>query len=62
MPKHKELAREICESIKTMAANENAISNFEGYLSHHLPVWFEKYANTPGGLASELHTFAHMYD
>ena len=62
MPKYEETAAVICEAIRAMAANEDAISNFECYLSYHLPAWFERFANTPDGLASELHEFAHMYD
>ena len=62
MPKYEKEAHKICEAIKAMAENEDAISNFEGYLSYHLPNWFSRFVTTPEGLADELHTFAHMYD
>lgn len=57
-----EQAHALCEAIKKMASNENAIDNFESYLTQHFDVWMQKWANTPYGLVDEVKNFAEMYD
>jgi hypothetical protein len=57
-----DLAHELCKAIKKLGENENALSNFESYLSYHFKEWIEKFACTPEGLAAEFMTFANMYD
>ena len=55
-------AKTVVEAIKALAKNEAALDNFEYYLSRHFAAWLEKFANTPGGMASELNSFAHIND
>lgn len=57
---HAATAAEFIKAIKTIAAKEENINNLECYLTHHFPVWLEKYANTPEGLVYELKAFAEM--
>lgn len=53
-------AKEFIKAIKTIAAKEENLNNFESYLSRHFPAWLEKYANTPEGLVYEFRSFAEM--
>lgn len=55
-------ARIVAEAIRTLAKDEEALDNFEYYLSRHFAAWLEKFANTPCGMASELNSFAHIND
>lgn len=57
-----EQAQALCKALKVMASNENAIDNFESYLTQHFDVWMQKWANTPDGLVDEIKNFAEMYD
>lgn len=57
-----EQAARLGAALKKLVANEEAIDNFETYIEWHLPAWYEKYANTPEGLISELEQFAGMFD
>ena len=52
----------VAEAIRTLAKDEAALDNFEYYLSLHFAEWLVKFANTPGGMASELNDFAHIND
>lgn len=54
------LAIEFIKAIKTIAQKENNLNNLECYLSHHFPVWLEKFANTPEKITAELKAFAEM--
>ena len=56
-----EQAREFCKAIKSLAKNEEALSNFESYLSVHFDTWLEKWASTPEDITRELNDFANIY-
>lgn len=62
MPMYEQIAEEFCKAIRKLASSENAINNFESYLSYHFPAWMEKYASYPEGLTSEFKAFSEMYD
>ena len=51
----------LCNAIRTFAGDDEALSNFESYLSRHFDVWMKKYASYPEGLASEFQIFANLY-
>ena len=57
-----ELAENFAAAIKKLAADQNALDNFESYLSYHFDEWMERYAFSPAGLVSEMVSFANMYD
>lgn len=54
------IAAEFIKAIKTIAAKEKNLDNLELYLTYHFPEWLNKFANTPGGIVSELKNFAEM--
>lgn len=54
------LAKQFCDSIKTLAEKTDNLFNFECYLSHHFSDWMGKYASTPEDLVSEMKSFAEM--
>lgn len=60
MYNNQKLAAAFCAAIKKFGESPDLLDTFEGYLSCHFAVWFEKYANTPDGLVSELCHFAEM--
>ena len=62
MAEYDELAEKFCEAIRYMGQHEDALWNFECYLSHHFPAWMKEFANTPERLIWELNLFAHMFD
>ena len=62
MRRYDEQAKRFCEAIKIITNNDDAINNFERYLSYHFSPWLHKYACTVDGLVDELERFAHMYD
>ena len=62
MKNYKNEAHIVAEAIKALAKDEAALDNFEYYLSLHFAEWLVKFANTPGGMASELNDFAHIND
>ena len=53
-----EAAKYTVEAIARLAANPEALANFEAYLTHHYAEWLQRYASTPNGLAYELNEFA----
>ena len=55
-------ARIVAEAIRTLAKDEAALNDFEYYLSLHFAKWLVMFASTPGGMASELNSFAHIND
>lgn len=55
-------AAEVVAAIKHFAEHDDALNNFENYLSMHFDAWLERYAATPDGLAGELRDFARMFD
>jgi hypothetical protein len=54
------MADEFIKAIKTIVKKQKNLENLETYLTYHFPEWLEKYANTPGGIVSELKAFAEM--
>ena len=58
--KYENEAKRFTEAIRALAKNDDAIENLEYYLSMHFDIWLQKFANTPGGMASELNDFAHI--
>lgn len=58
--KYEILAKQFCDSIKTLAEKPDNLFNFECYLSHHFSVWMKKYASTPEDLTAEIKSFANM--
>ena len=58
--KFEQEAKQFCEAIKAIAEKPENLDNLECYLSHHFPVWIEKYANTPETITAELKAFAEM--
>lgn len=60
MPKYEHIAAQFCEHIRTIAAKEDNLNNFESYLSYHFAEWLNQYASTPADITSELHEFANM--
>lgn len=54
------LAKQFCDSIKTLAEKPDNLFNLECYLSHHFSSWVGKYASTPEDLAFEMKSFAEM--
>lgn len=58
--KWKEEADRTTAAIQKLAENEEALENFNNYLSIHYGQWIEKYASDPGGLTDELERFADM--
>lgn len=53
-------AASVYMSIKRLAGNEDALSNFENYLAHHFAEWLEKFAHTPEDFAAELHQLSSI--
>ncbi len=60
MENNKECAKIFCDAIRGISRKPENIDNFESYLGNHFDVWLRGYANTPGGLASEMKMFAEM--
>lgn len=54
------LAKQFCDAIKTLSEKSDNLLNLQYYLSHHFPVWVEKFASTPEDLTSEMKSFAEM--
>ena len=58
-----EQADRLCNAIRHMANDDNALENFNSYLSYHFDVWLNEYANNNvDNFVSEIENFAHMYD
>lgn len=60
MEKYEQEAATICAAIKELAEHEEALENFESYLSAHFDAWMKKYANTPAGIADEFYQFSKI--
>ena len=60
MENNEKLALIMADSIVKLAADTEKLNNFTSYLTAHFPVWMNKYANTPEGLANEFKEFANM--
>lgn len=59
--KYENEARKFCEAIKLIAENDEALENFEMYLSYHFEAWLKNYANTPDKISTEIKDFANIY-
>jgi predicted DNA-binding ribbon-helix-helix protein len=55
-------AKIFVDAIKKLGENEDALFNFESYLSVHFGEWLKQFANTPEELAYEMKSFSEMYD
>lgn len=60
MTRQEIFAKAFCQAIVEMANSENALANFESYLSQHFEKWVKKYANDMEGLTYELESFAQI--
>lgn len=61
--KFEEQADRLCNAIRHMVDDENALENFNSYLSYHFDVWLNEYVNdNVENFVSEVECFAHMYD
>jgi hypothetical protein len=60
MEKYEQEAETICAAIKELAEHEEALRNFENYLSIHFDAWMKKWANTPAGIADEFEQFSKI--
>lgn len=58
--KYENEAKVFAEAIRAFAKNEDALDNFECYLSSHFDTWLQKFADTPEGISEELNSFAHI--
>lgn len=58
--KYEKEAKVFAEAIRAFAKNEDALDNFECYLSLHFDTWLQKFAATPEGIAKELNSFAQI--
>lgn len=59
---YKNEAHIVAEAIKALAKDEEALENFESYLSRHFEAWLVRYASTPYDMALELNDFARIND
>lgn len=61
--KFEEQADRLCNAIRHMANNDDALENFNSYLSYHFDVWLNLYVNNNvENFVGEVEQFAHMYD
>ena len=61
--KFEEQADRLCNAIRYMANDDNALENFNSYLSYHFGVWLNEFVkNNVENFVSEVECFAHMYD
>lgn len=58
MTNNEKNAKILCDAIKKMVNNENAINNFQSYLEFHFDKWMQKYAYDPDGLTTEFKNFS----
>lgn len=60
--KFEEQADRLCDAIKYMADDNNALENFNSYLSYHFDAWLQYVNNNVENFVSEVEQFAHIYD
>lgn len=60
MERNSKLAEQLCSAIKELAANEDLLTNFGGYLSRHFDAWVSNYADTPAKITEEFCAFAKI--
>lgn len=53
-------AAELINAISKLASSEDALENFESYVSVHGDSWFSKYVKDLDSLISELDSFADI--
>lgn len=59
--KYENLAADFTKYIQVLANDEEALANFESYLSYHFDTWLKRYASTPEEIVFETKMFAEMY-
>lgn len=61
--KFEEQADRLCNAIRHIANDDNALENFNSYLSYHFDAWLNQYVNNDvENFVSEVENFAYMYD
>ena len=61
--KFEEQADRLCSAIRHMVDDDNALENFNSYLSYHFDAWLNQYVNNDvDNFVNEIEHFAHMYD
>lgn len=61
--KFEEQADRLCNAIRHMANDDNALENFNSYLSYHFDIWLNQRINNDiDNFVEEIYSFAHMYD
>lgn len=61
--KFEEQADRLCNAIRYMANDDNALENFNSYLSYHFDIWLNQHINNDiDNFVEEIYSFAHMYD
>lgn len=61
--KFEEQADRLCSAIRHIANDDNALENFNLYLSYHFDAWLNQYVNNDvESFVSEVENFAYMYD
>lgn len=56
----KEAAKMFVKAVKAIAEKPQSLVNLEFYLGHHFEEWLQKYASTPGDMASEMKEFSNL--
>lgn len=59
--KYENEAKEFCNAIRKLAEDNEALDNFEMYLSLQFDIWLKKWGNTPENITAELVNFANIY-
>lgn len=60
--KYEQEAREFCDCIRELAANEEKLESLEAYLSIHFDRWLKNNAATPYDFADEFHRLAEDHE
>lgn len=60
MGKYKHTAQALCDAVRKLGTNPEALDNLRSYLENHFGEWLGKYANTPDDLAEEMQNFANV--
>ena len=61
--KFKEEANRLCNAIRYMANDDNALENFNSYLSYCFDTWLNQHvSNDVNDFVEEIYSFAHAYD
>lgn len=57
---NEEYAKIFTDAIRKFASNEDALDNFQSYLSCHFDKWLEKFASTPESISAEMKSFSEI--